>query len=173
MLSRPKAGLSFVHLHDGSCFDSLQIVAGDAGVSGGDFTTEPGCAVIATGHSRRVRKGQGLEVQAETSRWSGGLRIETYPIQPKPMSFEHLRDVAHLRQDNTLGAVAGATLPQHAIHRYFRAWICLIHTPIITASDAEGAGACFATRADLANPSALPAPKQDVLTLRKTFGRIY
>ena len=85
---------------------------------------------------------------------------DTYPIQPKQTSFEYLREVAHLRpRTNTLGAVARVRhCLSMAIHRYFHEhgffWV---HTPIITASDAEGAGEMFrVSTLDLANRDAIP-----------------
>jgi asparaginyl-tRNA synthetase len=105
--------------------------------------------------------GQAVELQADSIEVVGWVDDpEAYPIQPKRASFEYLREVAHLRpRTNTLGAV---TRVRHclsmAIHRYFHEngffWI---HTPIITASDAEGAGEMFrVSTLDLANLSAVP-----------------
>lgn len=145
-----KAGLSFIHLHDGSCFDALQIVAPgtlpnyDAEVR--HLTT--GCSIAATGEVVESRgKGQAVEIQASAIEVVGRVDDpEQYPVQPKRHTFEFLREVAHLRpRTNTFGAVTRVrhTLAQ-AIHRYFdRNGFSWIHTPIITASDCEGAGAMF------------------------------
>jgi asparaginyl-tRNA synthetase len=116
-----------------------------------------GCAVVCTGKLVESQgKGQNVELQAETIEIVGWVDDpETYPMQPKRHTMEFLREVAHLRpRTNTIGAVTRVrhTLAQ-AIHRFFDArgffWI---HTPIITASDAEGAGELFrVSTLDLAN----------------------
>ena len=159
-----KAGLSFVHVHDGSCFDPIQVVA-PAELS--NYQSEvvkltSGCAVIATGTLAQSQgQGQAVELQAESIDVVGWVEDpEAYPIQPKKTSFEYLREVAHLRpRTNTIGAV---TRVRHAlsmaIHRYFHergfSWI---HTPIITASDAEGAGEMFrVSTLDIANLGLVP-----------------
>ncbi len=159
-----KAGLSFVHVHDGTCFDPIQVVA-PAELS--NYQSEvikltSGCAVIATGTLAQSQgQGQAVELQAESIDVIGWVEDpEAYPIQPKKTSFEYLREVAHLRpRTNTIGAV---TRVRHAlsmaIHRYFHehgfSWI---HTPIITASDAEGAGEMFrVSTLDIANLGAVP-----------------
>ena len=159
-----KAGLSFVHVHDGTCFDPIQVVA-PAELS--NYQSEvvkltSGCAVIATGTLAQSQgQGQAVELQAESIDVIGWVEDpEAYPIQPKKTSFEYLREVAHLRpRTNTIGAV---TRVRHAlsmaIHRYFHergfSWI---HTPIITASDAEGAGEMFrVSTLDIANLGTVP-----------------
>ncbi len=159
-----KAGLSFVHVHDGSCFDPIQVVA-PAQLP--NYQTEvakltSGCAVVATGVLTQSQgQGQSVEVQAESIEVIGWVDDpEAYPIQPKKTSFEYLREVAHLRpRTNTIGAVARVRhCLSMAIHRYFHEhgffWI---HTPIITASDAEGAGEMFrVSTLDFANLGANP-----------------
>jgi len=154
-----KAGLSFLHVNDGSSLDNLQVVAPE---SLANFTDEvlhltTGCAVEVTGTVAASQgKGQSVELAAGSVIVVGWVDDpETYPIQAKRHSFEYLREVAHLRpRTNTFGAVARV---RHslamAIHRYFDehgfAWI---HTPILTASDAEGAGELFrVSTLDLAN----------------------
>lgn len=145
-----KAGLSFVTLHDGSCFDSLQVIAP---VDLPNYTSEvvhltAGCAVRTRGELvASSGKGQTVELLADQIDIIGWVEDpETYPIAPKAHSFEYLRTVAHLRpRTNSIGAV---TRVRHclaqAIQRFFHEqgyyWI---HTPIITASDCEGAGALF------------------------------
>jgi asparaginyl-tRNA synthetase len=145
-----KAGLSFVHVHDGSCFDPIQVVA-EASLP--NYNEEilhltTGCAVIATGTIVESQgKGQKFEIQATVLKVVGWVENpDTYPVTPKRHTFEYLRSIAHLRpRTNTFGAVARVrhTLSM-AVHRYFHEhgffWI---HTPIITASDCEGAGAMF------------------------------
>jgi len=159
-----KAGLSFIHVHDGSCFDPLQIVAPAAlpNYESDVKRLTSGCSVIATGTLTPSQgQGQSVEVQADSIQVVGWVEDpETYPIQPKKSSFEYLREVAHLRpRTNTIGAIARVrhTLST-AIHRYFHEhgffWV---HTPIVTASDAEGAGEMFrVSTLDIVNCRALP-----------------
>src|SRR6187402_1168902 len=158
-----KAGLSFVHVHDGTCFDPIQVVA-PAQLS--NYQTDvvkltSGCAVIATGTLAQSQgQGQAVELQAESIEVVGWVDDpEAYPIQPKKTSFEYLREVAHLRpRTNTLGAIARVRhCLSMAVHRYFHEhgffWV---HTPIITASDAEGAGEMFrVSTLDVANLGAI------------------
>ena len=154
-----KAGLSFLQIHDGSCFDPIQVVAEAALPNYRDevlhLTTH--CAVRVAGKLVESQgKGQRFEVQAETVEVVGMVEDpDSYPVSAKRHSFEHLRTVAHLRvRTNTFGAVARVRdCLSMAVHRYFHehgfAWV---HTPIITTSDAEGAGAMFRVSAlDLAN----------------------
>jgi asparaginyl-tRNA synthetase len=145
-----KAGISFLHVSDGSCFHPLQVVAPNTLPN---YPTEvlkltAGCAVEATGTVvPSPAKGQPFEMQASAIRVVGWVADpETYPIQPKPHSLEFLREIAHLRpRTNVIGAVTRVrhSLAQ-AIHRFFDAnGFVWVNTPIITASDAEGAGALF------------------------------
>jgi asparaginyl-tRNA synthetase len=159
-----KAGLSFVHLHDGSSFDPLQIVA-PATLT--NYESEirkltSGCSVVARGTLIQSQgQGQTVEVQADVVEVVGWVDDpDTYPIQPKRTSFEYLREVAHLRpRTNTLGAIARVRhCLSMAIHRYFHEhgffWV---HTPIITASDAEGAGEMFrVSTLDFVNAAGIP-----------------
>jgi asparaginyl-tRNA synthetase len=155
-----KAGFSFLAVSDGSCFDAIQIVAPNALAN---YTTEilqitTGCAVSCTGKLVRSQgKGQAIEMQADSVDVVGWIEHpDTYPISPKQHTFEYLREVGHLRaRTNTFGAV---TRVRHALamaaHQFFNEngffWI---HTPIVTASDAEGAGAMFrVSTLDFANP---------------------
>lgn len=145
-----KAGMSFIALSDGSCFDPLQIVAPS------DLPNyESEIERITAGCSVRIRgeivespgKGQNVEVKATNVEVVGWVEDpDTYPISPKHHSFEYLRQVAHLRpRTNTFGAIARVrhTLAM-AVHRFFHERGFLwIHTPIITASDCEGAGEMF------------------------------
>ena len=154
-----KAGLSFLHLHDGSCFDALQVVA-PAGLDNYDdevLHLTAGCAVTVTGTVVASQgAGQAIELLAESVTVVGWVDDPgSYPISPKRHTFEYLREVAHLRvRTNTGGAVARV---RHclamAMHRYFdEHGFYWIHTPILTASDAEGAGEMFrVSTLDLAN----------------------
>jgi asparaginyl-tRNA synthetase len=145
-----KAGLSFLHLHDGSCFDPIQVVVANAL---GNYETEvlkltAGCSVEIDGTLVPSEgQGQAFEIKAASVRVVGWVEDpDTYPISPKRHSYEYLREVAHLRpRTNTFGAVARVRHAMaQAIHRFYHErgfyWV---HTPIITASDTEGAGELF------------------------------
>lgn len=155
-----KAELSFVQVHDGTCFDALQVVApGDLPNYTDEITClSAGCAVECDGDVVASQgKGQTVELRATAIRVIGWVRDpETYPVQPKRHTMEFLREVAHLRpRTNTFGAVARVrNCLAQASHRFFHEnsfyWI---HTPLITASDAEGAGELFrVSTLDAVNP---------------------
>ena len=145
-----KAGISFVHVSDGSCFHPVQVVAPEAlpNYAKEVLHLTAGCAVEATGTVvPSPAKGQPFEVQASAIRVIGWVEDpDTYPIQPKPHTLEYLREVAHLRpRTNVIGAVTRVrhTIAQ-AIHRFFdENGFVWVNTPIITTSDAEGAGELF------------------------------
>src|SRR6187431_226249 len=154
-----KAGLSFVHVSDGSAFHPVQVVAPATLVN---YVTEvqrltAGCAIEATGTIvPSPAKGQPFEMQATELKVIGWVDDpDTYPIQPKPHTLEFLREVAHLRPRTNV--IAAATRVRHtlaqAIHRFFdENGFFWINTPIITSSDAEGAGQLFrVSTLDLAN----------------------
>ena len=155
-----KAGFSFLELSDGSSFDTLQVVAGKELPN---YVSEilrvgTGCSLEVHGTLVESRgRRQTVEVQASEIVVVGWVDDpETYPVAPKRHTFEYLREVAHLRpRTNTFGAVARVRhcLAQ-AIHEFFDAnGYCWIHTPIITASDTEGAGELFRVSVlDIANP---------------------
>ncbi len=145
-----KQGFSFINLHDGSCFDAIQVVADESlpGYEKEILHLTTGCAIVAAGELVESKgRGQSVEVQANSIEVLGWVDDpDTYPVSAKRHTFEHLREVAHLRpRTNTIGAVARLrdSLAQ-AIHRYMSdngfVWI---HTPIITTSDCEGAGELF------------------------------
>ncbi len=144
-----KAGLSFIHVSDGSCFDPLQVVAPNTLANYAEvqkLTT--GCSVVCTGQLVQSQgKGQSVEVQASKVEILGFVdQPDHYPMQPKQHTLEYLREQAHLRpRTNTFGAVTRVrhTIAQ-AIHRFFdQHGFVWVNTPIITAADAEGAGQQF------------------------------
>ncbi|MCC6677718.1 MAG: asparagine--tRNA ligase [Phycisphaerales bacterium] len=156
--SKADGGLSFIALHDGSCFDPIQVVA-KADLP--NYATEVArltthCAIEADGEIVQNPKG-GNEIAASAVRVLGLVDDpDHYPIQPKPHTMEYLREVAHLRvRTNTFGAVARVRhCLSMAVHRFFHErgffWV---HTPIITASDCEGAGQMFrVSTLDMVNP---------------------
>jgi asparaginyl-tRNA synthetase len=168
------AGLSFLQVHDGSCFDALQIVAPATLANYGDeiLHLTVGCAVTVTGTIVPSQgKGQAVELLAESVVVVGWVDDpDSYPISPKRHSFEYLREVSHLRpRTNTFGAVARV---RHclamAVHRYFdEHGFYWIHTPILTASDAEGAGELFrVSTLDLAN---LPRTPEGAIDFAQDF----
>src|SRR5690606_2921219 len=142
-----KAGISFLAVYDGSCFDPVQAVINNSLPNYNDdvlhLTT--GCSVIVTGVVvASPGQGQSYESQARSVAWTGWVESpDSDPMAAKRHSSEYLREVAHLRPRTTLiGAVARVrhTLAQ-APHRFFAEqgyfWVS---TPLITASDTEGAG---------------------------------
>ena len=144
-----KAGFSFLEINDGSCFGNIQVIA-EASLP--NYESEirrlsPGCSVSVAGLVKASPgKGQATEVQAASVTVHGLADVETYPLQKKGHSFEFLRTIAHLRpRTNTFGAVARVrNCVCNSIHQYFQEQGFLyVHTPLITASDCEGAGAMF------------------------------
>ena len=172
-----KAGISFIHVSDGSSFHPVQVVAPNTLSNYADEVLKltSGCAIEATGMIvPSPAKGQPFEMQASAINVIGWVDDpDTYPIQPKPHSLEFLREVAHLRpRTNVIGAATRVrhTLAQ-AIHQFFDdngfLWV---NTPIITASDAEGAGALFrVSTLDLANLPRTPGGGVDFM--QDFFGR--
>ncbi len=154
-----KAGFSFVQLNDGSCLSNLQVVADQALTNYDDEIRHltSGSAIRAHGTLVESKgRGQAVELQAEQIEVLGCVQDpDTYPVQPKRHSFEFLRSVAHLRpRTNTFGAVTRVRhATARAIHEFFdRNGYFWVNTPIITASDAEGAGELFrVSTLDLAN----------------------
>ena len=156
---REAKGLTFVEVNDGSSMAGLQVVLNvdlanyDTVVK--DLTTGSSVAIGGT-LVESPGKGQRVELQGETITVFGTADGETYPLQKKRHSFEYLRTLGHLRsRTNTLGAVFRVrNACAQAIHQFFNEQGFLwIHTPIITASDCEGAGEMFAvTGLNLAKP---------------------
>jgi asparaginyl-tRNA synthetase len=144
-----KGGFSFLELNDGSCFGNLQVIASNALAN---YETEvkhlaSGCSVVASGTLQASpAEGQVTELVADEVRVLGWADPETYPLQKKRHTFEKLREWAHLRpRTNTFGAVARVRdVVCAATHSFFRGEsFRYVHTPIITASDCEGAGEMF------------------------------
>jgi asparaginyl-tRNA synthetase len=149
---------SFLEVSDGSCFAGLQVVAGPecVGYQEEVLGLGTGCAVEVTGElALSPGKGQRFELQARAVRLVGGVG-DDYPLQKKRHGFEFLRTIAHLRpRTNTMGAVLRVRdATSRAIHDFFHAReFVQLHSPVITLSDAEGAGAMFRVSAlDLEDP---------------------
>jgi asparaginyl-tRNA synthetase len=169
-----KAGVSFISIHDGSCFSPIQIVVSE---NLPNYISEilkitSGCSLIATGQLVTSQgKGQSFEVQAETITVVGWVENpDTYPIQPKRHTLEYLREVAHLRpRTNTISAITRVrNAISFAVHQFFQEkgffWI---HTPLITTSDCEGAGELFrVSTLDLVN---LPRTENNQIDFSKDF----
>ncbi|UCZ74818.1 asparagine--tRNA ligase [Dickeya zeae] len=169
-----KAGISFIAVYDGSCFDSLQAVVNNnlANYQSDVLRLTTGCSVEVTGKVvESPGEGQSFELLATELKVVGWVDDpDTYPMAAKRHSIEYLREVAHLRpRTNLIGAVARVrhTLAQ-AIHRFFHQngfyWVS---TPIITASDTEGAGEMFrVSTLDLEN---LPRDDQGKVDFSEDF----
>ncbi len=155
---RGNKNVAFIALNDGSCVSNIQVVVDLAKI--GEEQLKP----VTTGACIRVDgrlvaspgSGQGVEVQADSIEVYGTADPETYPLQKKGHSLEFLRDIAYLRpRTNTFGAVLRIRHAMaFAIHKYFNEHgFYYLHTPLITASDCEGAGAMFnVTTLDIDNP---------------------
>ena len=155
---RGNKNVAFIALNDGSCVANIQVVVDLAKAD------EEVLKQITTGACIRVDgklveslgAGQGVEVQAEKIEVYGTADPETYPLQKKGHSLEFLRDIAYLRpRTNTFGAILRIRHAMaFAIHKYFNDnGFYYLHTPLITGSDCEGAGAMFnVTTLDIANP---------------------
>ena len=144
---RDSKGFSFISINDGSCLANIQAVA-DEGIPGfediHDATT--GASIIVTGELvESPGKGQSWEIKASKIEITG-LADESYPLQKKGHTPEFLRQIAHLRPRSNLFGCVFRTRSRlaYAIHNFFQDKdFVYVHTPIITASDCEGAGEMF------------------------------
>jgi asparaginyl-tRNA synthetase len=159
---RDSKGIHFAQINDGSTFADLQVVI-DQGAIPEDVLRHvtTGACVRVTGELvASPAAGQKVELKAAEVAVYGGADPATYPLQKKGHTMEYLREIAHLRtRSNTFGAVFRVrNALSFAIHRFFQErGFLYVHTPILTASDAEGAGAMFAvTTLDLKNPPKKP-----------------
>ncbi|MDR9451188.1 MAG: asparagine--tRNA ligase [Acidimicrobiia bacterium] len=157
-----KGGFSFLELNDGSSLDGLQIIADGSLVNYESEVQQlhTGAAVSVTGELvKSPGAGQQVELRATAVVVHGMADPEAYPLQKKRISFERLRELAHLRpRTNTFGAIARVRNALAAsTHRFFQDRDFLyLHTPIITGNDAEGAGDMFrVTTLDAASPPRL------------------
>ncbi len=156
---RDSGSLSFLEVSDGSCLQGLQIIAEDSlpNYAGDIKKLTTGCSLRATGKLvASPAKGQSVELKADDISVLGWADPSVYPLQKKRQSFEFLRSITHLRpRTNALGAVIRMRdLLSFAIHRFFHEQgFVLVHTPLITTSDCEGAGEMFTVTA--LNPAQL------------------
>lgn len=169
-----KAGISFLAINDGSCLASVQAVvpATLANYQSEILQLSAGCAVAVSGELVRSQgQGQAFEIQADAVEVIGWVDDpESYPIAKKRHTFEYLRTVAHLRpRTNTFGAITRVrTVLANAIHNYFfEQGFQWINTPLLTASDCEGAGELFrVSTLDLAN---LPRDDKGAIDFAQDF----
>jgi asparaginyl-tRNA synthetase len=171
-----KAGLSFIAVHDGSCFDPIQVVALNTLANYDDILRlTTGCSIIATGVIKQSEgKGQAIEIEAANIEIVGWVENpDTYPMAAKRHSIEYLREHAHLRpRTNIIGAMTRVrNCLSQAVHRFFHEngymWIS---TPILTAADTEGAGEMF--RVSTLDMQNLPlTDKGDVNYAEDFFGK--
>jgi asparaginyl-tRNA synthetase len=145
---RTSKNVSFLAINDGSCLENLQVVYDQALPSFAALEKlGPGASVVAAGHLVES-PGQGQRVELKASRIDvvGDAAADSYPLQKKGHSLEFLRTIAHLRpRTNTFGAVFRLrNALAFAIHSFFQERGFLwVHTPIVSSSDAEGAGEMF------------------------------
>ncbi len=169
---RGSKAVAFIALNDGTCFDNLQLVADVTRfdeellkkISTGSCVSVTGTLVESPG------TGQAVEMQVEEIHLFGEADAETYPLQKKGHTLEFLREIAHLRpRTNTFGAVF--RIRHHlayAIHKFFNdRGFYYMHTPIITASDAEGAGEMF--RVSVLNPLHPPLREDGQVNFEEDF----
>ena len=154
---RGNKNVAFIALNDGSTVNNIQVVCDAANFSDELLKniTTGACIAVKGTLVESMGKGQSVEIQAKEIEIYGTADVETYPLQKKGHSMEFLREIAHLRpRTNTFGCVLRIRHAMaFAIHKYFNdRGFCYLHTPLITASDCEGAGAMFqVTTMDLNN----------------------
>ncbi|KAF5032773.1 Asparagine--tRNA ligase [anaerobic digester metagenome] len=164
---RDSKNVVFIAVNDGSIIHSIQVVADTTKFDEAllkDITT--GCSVCVDGKLlESPAQGQPVEIHAEKIEIYGKCPSDSYPLQKKGHTLEFLREIAHLRpRTNTFGAVLRIRHAMaFAIHKYFNdRGFNYLHTPIITGSDAEGAGAMFrVSTLDAENPPRTPEGKID------------
>ncbi len=159
---RGNKNVAFIALNDGSTINNIQIVADPTRIDEGTLKrcTTGACIAVDGKLVESQGSGQAVEIEASQIHILGDANPEEFPLQPKKHSLEFLRDIAHLRvRTNTFSAISRVRHSMiFAVHKFFHdKGFYNIHTPIITGSDAEGAGETFTvTTLDLLNP-----PKTD------------
>lgn len=172
---RQSKNVCFLSINDGSCLSNLQVVC-DQTLP--EFNTDiekakNGSAVQISGEIvASLGKGQAIELRAESVKLLGESP-DNYPLQKKGHSFEFLREISHLRpRSNTFGAVFRLrSRASHAVHQFFQSQgFVHVHTPIITASDCEGAGQMFqVTTLDIGNPPRVDGKENGAIDFSKDF----
>ncbi len=169
---RQSKNVVFIALNDGSTIKNIQIVAGP------DLLADAGWGEVTTGASLAVEgkivesqgSGQAIEIEATSLEILGTADPEKYPLQPKKHSLNFLREIAHLRpRTNTFGAVLRVRHAMiFAVHKFFHdKGFFNIHTPIITGSDAEGAGETF--RVTTLDPKSPPLNEDGSVDYKEDF----
>ena len=164
---RGNKNVAFIALNDGSCVANIQIVVDLAKADEEVLRqiTTGACICVEGQLVKSLGQGQGVEVQAEKIEIYGTADPESYPLQKKGHSLEFLRDIAYLRpRTNTFGAILRIRHAMaFAIHKYFNdRGFYYLNTPLITASDCEGAGAMFqVTTLDMNEPPRTEEGKVD------------
>ena len=159
---RDSKGIHFAQVNDGSAFADLQVVIEQGAIDEAVLhrVTTGACVRVSGELVASPAAGQKVELKATAIVVYGEADPASYPLQKKGHTMEYLREIAHLRtRSNTFGAVFRVrNALSFAIHRFFQErGFVYVHTPVITASDAEGAGAMFAvTTLDLKNPPKKP-----------------
>lgn len=155
---RGNKNVSFIAINDGSIIHNIQVVADMSQFTEDDLklVTTGSCLAVTGTLVASQGQGQSVEIQATAIEVYGTADAESYPLQKKGHSLEFLREIAHLRpRTNTFGAVLRIRHAlAFAVHQFFNdKGFFYLHTPIITGSDAEGAGAMFrVTTLDPINP---------------------
>lgn len=169
---RDSKNVVFLAVNDGSCIHNMQVVLDVVNFDQNllqDLTTGASVAIIGK-LVQSMGKGQQVEILAHEVELYGKADAETYPLQPKRHSMEFLREVAHLRpRTNVFGVVLRIRHAlAFAIHQYFnQKGFVYLHTPIITGSDCEGAGAMF--RVTTLNPLNPPKTESGEVDFKKDF----
>lgn len=170
-----KGGFSFIELNDGSCFGNIQVIA-DNKLENYDSEISrlfPGSSIVVKGQLVNSQGGgQAVEIVADQVKVLGFCEPDDYPLQKQRVSFERLREIAHLRpRTNSFGAVLRVrNALAYATHQFFQERnFYYVHTPIITASDCEGAGEMFqVTTLNLEN---LPEANGKINFTKDFFGK--
>ena len=169
---RGNKNIAFIALNDGSTINNIQVVCEVANFSEElmKSITTGACLAVTGDLVESMGSGQKVEIQAKDIVVYGTADSETYPLQKKGHSMEFLREIGHLRpRTNTFGAVLRIRHAMaYAIHKFFNdKGFVYLHTPLITASDAEGAGAMFqVTTMDLEN---LPCTEEGKIDYKEDF----
>lgn len=169
---RGNKNVSFIALNDGSIIHSVQVVADMSQFSEEELkpVTTGSCISVRGKLIESMGQGQAVEIQANKIEVYGTADPEKYPLQPKEHSMEFLREIAHLRpRTNTFGAIFRIRhAMSFAIHKYFNdKGFFYLHTPIITGSDAEGAGEMFrVTTLDVSKP---PRKEDGTVNFKEDF----
>ncbi len=164
--------ITFIALNDGSVIHSIQVVVDHSLFDREEVKniTTGSCIRVAGKITESMGKGQRVEIQASEIELYGGADPETYPLQKKGHSLEFLRSIAHLRpRTNTFGAIFRIRHAlAYATHKYYndKGFFCL-HTPIITGSDAEGAGEMF--RVSVLDPQDPPLTENGKVDFSEDF----